>query len=347
MPVTVIVGGQFGSEGKGKVAYEFARMQHAAVAVRVGGSNSGHTVVDPIGTTHVFRHLPTGCLLPNIVSVIGAGSYVDPEVLISEIKRANLTPERLIIDENVVLISDRHKKSELDDDLRGQIGSTGSGTGAAVVSRIRRDGFLDFADAHPFFVPFIGNASSFLREKLRSGKRVIIEGTQGFGLSLLHSRHYPKVTSRDTTAAGFVSEAGVSPLDVDEIVMVIRAFPIRVEGKQSGILPHEISWEQLQVESGYPDLLVERTTVTQKIRRVARFDCAVVKESIVVNRPTKIVLNHADYFDFKSRNQRKITNLAHRGVAEISRSIGQTVDYVGIAPDILLEYCDVREGNKC
>ncbi|MCG8433688.1 MAG: adenylosuccinate synthetase, partial [Gammaproteobacteria bacterium] len=58
------MGGQFGSEGKGKVAHEFARMQRASVAVRVGGSNSGHTVVDPQGAPIVFRHLPTAAILP-------------------------------------------------------------------------------------------------------------------------------------------------------------------------------------------------------------------------------------------------------------------------------------------
>ena len=88
-----------------------------------------------------------------------------------------------------------------------------------------------------------------MREHLEAGQRIIIEGTQGFGLSLLHSKYYPFVTSRDTTAAAFVSEAGLSPLDVDDIVLVLRAFPIRVGGN-SGPLPNEIDWDTVTSESG-------------------------------------------------------------------------------------------------
>jgi adenylosuccinate synthase len=92
MPVSVVVGGQFGSEGKGKVALELARLRSAVAAVRVGGPNSGHTAIDVTGKTHVFRHLPTAALLPDVTCVIGAGSYVDPEVLLGEIARTNLPP---------------------------------------------------------------------------------------------------------------------------------------------------------------------------------------------------------------------------------------------------------------
>ena len=59
MPVTVVVGGQFGSEGKGKVAHFLVRHTGASVAVRVGGPNSGHTSYDDRGEPHIFRQLPT------------------------------------------------------------------------------------------------------------------------------------------------------------------------------------------------------------------------------------------------------------------------------------------------
>ena len=72
MPVSVIVGGQFGSEGKGKVAHYLAREQHATIAVRVGGSNSGHTAIDKFGVPRVFRVLPTPALLDDVTCVLGA-----------------------------------------------------------------------------------------------------------------------------------------------------------------------------------------------------------------------------------------------------------------------------------
>ena len=263
MPVSVVVGGQFGSEGKGKVALELARLRGAAAAVRIGGPNSGHTAIDADGKAHVFRHLPTAALLQDVACVIGAGSYIDPEVLLREIASVKLPASRVLIDPWAVLIEPEHREQERQSRLRERIGSTLSGTGAAVAARVQRDPDLRFAKDDPRLEPYIRPVKSWLRARLREGARIIIEGTQGFGLSLLHSEHYPHVTSRDTTAAAFVAEAGLSPLDVDEIALVIRAFPIRVAGA-SGDLPHEIDWETVTRESGSPVPLVEITSVTHR-----------------------------------------------------------------------------------
>lgn len=100
MPVTVIVGGQFGSEGKGKVAHALAREKGARLAVRVGGPNSGHTVIDPRGNALVLRQLPTPAILPDTICVLGAGSYIDPEILLHEIEQTGLSSGRLKIDPN-------------------------------------------------------------------------------------------------------------------------------------------------------------------------------------------------------------------------------------------------------
>ena len=127
--------------------------------------------------------------------------------------------------------------------LIGSIASTGSGTGEAVIHRIRRRRDLAFGKDVPELRPYISDTKAFLRKELLKNRRIILEGTQGFGLSLLHSKHYPYVTSRDTTAAGFIAEAGLSPFDVDDIVLTIRAFPIRVGGS-SGPLEFETSWVQ-------------------------------------------------------------------------------------------------------
>ena len=266
MPVTVVIGGQFGSEGKGKVAHEFARRHGSLIAVRVGGSNSGHTVIDSSGNVLRFRTLPTASILPGTISVIAAGSYIDPSVLLSEVAGTRVDPSRLLIDPNAVLITDDHKLSERDAGLRETIGSTLSGTGAAVISRLLRDGTAKFAGEDDRLKPFIQDVRKFLRDRIKRGDRIIVEGTQGFGLSPLHSADYPNVTTRDTTAAGFLSEAGLSPLDVDEVIMVLRAFPIRVAGN-SGHLPNETDWETIGKESGYDSDLTERTTVTEALSR--------------------------------------------------------------------------------
>ena len=270
MPVTIVVGGQFGSEGKGKVAHYLAKTMNADVAVRVGGSNSGHTVIDEFGMPRIFRHLPTASILNDVICILATGSYINLKVLYDEIKSTNLTPDRLIIDPQTMIISEDDIKNERKCGLTENIGSTASGTGKAVIRRVNRIKTTILAKDIDELKPYVKPAISFMRQILNNGKRIIIEGTQGYGLSLLHSTYYPYTTSRDTTAAGFLSETGLSPLDVDEVVLVIRTFPIRVAGN-SGPLEREIDWDQITMISNSIAPIIEYTSVTKKIRRVAHF----------------------------------------------------------------------------
>src|SRR5205823_7250190 len=105
------------------------------------------------------------------------------------------------------------------------------------------------------------------------------------------------VTSRDTTAAGFTSEVGLSPLDIKSVVMVIRTFPIRVGGT-SGPFANEISWEEIRKISGAPQAIPEYTSVTKKLRRVARFDLDAVKLACKYNRPTGLAVMGLDRLDY-------------------------------------------------
>jgi adenylosuccinate synthase len=105
------------------------------------------------------------------------------------------------------------------------------------------------AGEYPWLRKLLTDVSTEINDGLDQRRNVLIEGTQGFGLSLYHSDHYPKTTSRDTSAAGFLSEVGVSPRLVTDIVVVFRTFPIRVAGAQAGPLGDEITWEQIRAES--------------------------------------------------------------------------------------------------
>lgn len=336
MPVTVVVGGQFGGEGKGKVAYLLAQETNASVAIRVGGSNSGHTVISPSGTPIILRQLPTPALLPNVMCVLGAGSYINPGILFDEISRTGLSHDRLIIDPNAMIVTDKELNEEKNGTLRENIGSTLSGTGAAVRRRISRDSSVVLAKDDVRLKPFVRPAVPFLREKLSKGERIIIEGTQGFGLSLLHSTYYPYVTSRDTTAAAFVSEAGLSPLDVDDVVLVLRAFPIRVGGN-SGPLLNEIDWDTIAKESKNNEPIIEYTSVTQTIRRIARFGPEIVCQAITVNQPTRIVLNHLDYIDSNCKNYNILTLNASQFLEQIELQIKKKINYVGFGPTSLVD----------
>ncbi len=345
MPVSVVVGGQFGSEGKGKVAHFLAKEMKASFAVRCGGSNSGHTVINEAGDAIIFQHLPTAAILPDVKLALCAGSYIDLDILKREIELVNADSSRLFIDYDAVIITDECKKEEASTGLIDEISSTGSGTGAAVISRIQRKDSIVFAKDIDWLKPYLADVSSLLREALDSNERVILEGTQGFGLSPLHSRQYPKVTSRDTTAAGFLSEVGLSPFDVDDVVLVIRAFPIRVAGN-SGELPNEITWDELGKEAGYEMPFVELTSVTQKPRRVARFCPKVVKKAIQINKPTRIVLNHVDYCSptivsnvVKSLELNKI-------VSSFEKQISYSIDFIGTGQEVLVTRKLVRGGYE-
>ena len=81
MSVSIIFGGQWGSEGKGKTTYFFSKKLHASTVVRVGGPNSGHTIVDETGKRMAFQVLPVASVLEGVTCVLPAGSYIDLDIL--------------------------------------------------------------------------------------------------------------------------------------------------------------------------------------------------------------------------------------------------------------------------
>jgi adenylosuccinate synthase len=335
MPVSVVIGGQFGSEGKGKVSYYFAKKFEAVAVVRVGGTNSGHTVISKNGTKYIFRILPTAAIDPEIICILPSGSYIDTGILFSEIKRAGISTEKLKIDPYSVIIDQTMIDDERNSCLREQIGSTLSGTGAAVIKRLRRTEKITFAKDYVKLAPFIADTKALMRNFLDNKKHIIVEGTQGFGLSPInYSTYYPYCTSRDTTAAGFLMETGLSPFDVENIIMVIRAYPIRVSGK-SGMLPNETDWDSIKHLSGSTVDLTEHTSATNRVRRVAKFDAEVVKIAIQVNKPNIIVLNHADYIDYSCHDSDTIPATVEAFVKKISSDLNRGIDYIGTGEDVL------------
>jgi adenylosuccinate synthase len=335
MPVSVVVGGQYGSEGKGKVALHIARQSGARVVVRVGGPNSGHTGIDQTGRPWVLRQLPAAALASHAAIVLPAGSLIDPDILLIEVRQLDIEPERLIIDSGASVVLPRHRSEEVAEHLVERVGSTGSGTGAALRDRMSRNSKHvlagDYPPLKPFARPFV---AGLLRDFLKHQERVVIEGTQGFGLSLWHSTAYPHATSRDTTAASFLAESGLAPQDVDDVVLVIRSFPIRVGGN-SGPLENEIDWPTLAAEAGLPPSYVELTSATKRVRRVARFHPEIVRRAIVVNQPHRIVMNHLDYVDPAALTQ----GLSARGrdfLARVEEGIEREIDLIGLAPNTLV-----------
>jgi adenylosuccinate synthase len=341
MSLWIVVGGQFGSEGKGKISAFIAKRENIDICVRCGGPNSGHSFVDENGKTVILRQLPTGFISPKTRLLIPAGALIDPVVLRQEIEFLGLPASRIGIDRNCFMIEERDREKEHSLGLGERLSSTLCGVGAALGRRILRGDDAQLAkDAvlqHPWLAQYICHVSAEVNEKLDRGSKVLIEGTQGFGLSLYHSDYYPRTTSRDTTAAGFLSEVGISPRLVTDIVLVFRTFPIRVAGQQAGPLRDEITWDQLQRESGYEVSIEERTSVTQKIRRVARFDWDLAKRAASINRPTTLAINGLDYINASNRGVHRWTDLTPDARAFVDRlrdETGVPCDFLGVSPSV-------------
>ena len=303
--VIVVVGGQFGSEGKGEVTGYLAGLSHLAdedvVAVRVAGPNAGHTVTHPkTGDAIALRHIPVAAVThPEAMLVIAAGSEIDPEVLESEIRfledeYALDIRGRLLVDPAATMIDREYLLSEQEMATQGR--STGKGIGAARTARLMRRA-RTYGGQHSPSPGRGGVTAGIIRDELAGGVTVIVEGTQGYGLGL-HSPYYPFVTSSDCRAIDFLAMAGISPwapeVDLVSVWVVVRNRAIRIAG-DSGPLDNETTWEAL-------DIPPELTTVTRKVRRVGSFMPELVKAAILANGgpslTVKVALTHLDHEDF-------------------------------------------------
>ena len=333
MPLNVVVGAQFGGEGKGKIVSHLSIADDVDYVVRCGGPNSGHTV-DYRGFRVGLRMLPAGFVNENTKLMLAAGSLINPRILFQEMEHCKVDRSRLIIDRNACMISDGYSKEELELGLRSRIGSTASGTGIGVAKRALREPEVKLAKDLQALDPYIDNVSEKLNSALDENRKVIIEGTQGFGLSLYHSPNYPYCTSRDTTVAGFLSETGLAPSLVDNVIMAIRTFPIRVEG-DSGPLAKETDWETVRQSSGYPYPISEQTTATGRTRRVGEFDMDIVRVAARVNRPSQLALHGADYLGFENKGLVSYSNLSNRALDTVNlleKSLRVPVTFIGTGP---------------
>ena len=330
MPSTIVVGGQYGSEGKGKVVALTAGLRRESFVVRCGGPNSGHTVW--IGNERVvLRQVPAAAGNPNTLLLLSAGCAVDEEILFAEMERLSLPHDRVVVDPRAVLVTQKDKEAE--GGIVQTIASTGSGTGAALIRRMGRTSPACLAGSSEKLRALVRvePVASLLHSHLDKKGDVLVEGTQGFGLSLFHGPEYPHVTSRDTTAAGFASEVGLSPRQVDNIVLVVRSFPIRVGGP-SGHLADEITWADVRTESAAPTEIPEFTSVTRKLRRVARFDIDAVKVACQYNRPTSLAvmgLDRLDHANHRVREFGQLTGKALGFVHMLERETGVRAEWLG------------------
>lgn len=348
--LTVLVGGQYGSEAKGAIAAYLA--DEYGVHIRVGSPNAGHTIWWK-GAKHIMQSIPCGWINPNASIIIGRGALLNMKQLMKEIVHImQYYPDflnRLYIDPEAGILDEKFHQMEggTEGEMHKRIGSTGEGVGPARVARINRDKtefhqFKDVAEEYGLEKCLAVNTPAMIAKLQDDGVDIMIEGTQGAGLSLLHS-HYPYCTSIDTNASGIISEVGIAPSRVTNVIMVCRTYPIRVAGN-SGYMKNEITWEELDKRLG-KHIDKEKTTVTKKIRRIAEWDDELFAQSCILNAPTEIALTFANYIDPALEGSTSTEDLRNSKLMRefiFAHKLENKLAFVNTSPDTLI---DLRRTN--
>ncbi|KEQ56770.1 Adenylosuccinate synthetase protein [Marine Group I thaumarchaeote SCGC AAA799-E16] len=282
MTSTVVVGGFFGDEGKGKIISYLAIKDNPKVIVRGGaGPNAGHTIKDG-DKVYKVRMLPSGFLNKDAKVMIGPGVVINPEVLQKEIDDFGVTG-RAFIDKHCGVIEGTHLARDSKGELKEKIGSTGSGTGPANADRAMR--VLRLAKDFDSLSSLITDVPAEVNSALDKNENVLVEGTQGTFLSLWHGT-YPFVTSKDVTASGICADIGLGPTKVDEVIVVFKSYVTRVG---TGPLDKELSLEEAE-KKGWSEF----GTVTGRQRRAADFDFDLARRAIMLNGATQISITKLD-----------------------------------------------------
>lgn len=289
MPLTTVVGMQWGDEGKGRVI----DLLGGDVFVRMnGGPNAGHTIQPGLAVHQV----PPGVLVsPSAELVIAAGSVVDPAALVQEVRtlraRGASVDGRLFVSPRAHVITDAHR--ERDGVNVDRLGSTGSGNGPAYSDRHGRVGVPlgscpDWIRQLEREGVLVLDTETFLRTALEEEDDVVLLAAHGTMLDINFGT-YPYVTSSHCTAAGALVGAGLAPRDARDgvVVGVVKAYTTRVAaGPLRGA---GSAWGESVAEAGQ-----ERGTTTGRVRRVAPLDLGQLHYAAMLNRPDLIVLNKVD-----------------------------------------------------
>lgn len=335
--VDVLVGGQYGSEGKGQVAAYLS--PEYDLLVRVGGANAGHKVWTQDGPD-TFRHLPSGTNSCQAGLLLGPGAVIYTPELLRALADYRVGSDRLSIDPQAMIVEDIDRQREHKGKLVAEISSTGRGIGEATSRKVLRNNAnppVRLARDLGVLRPFIRPAGEVLEDAFAKRKRVFLEGTQGTGLSIHHGR-YPYVTSRDTTVSGCLADAGIGPGHVRRIIMVCRTYPIRVgdppgEGT-SGYMWRPIEADVIAERSKVPLSEIQETekgSVSGKPRRFGEFDWDLLRQSSRLNSPTDIAMTFADYLDVRNQDARRFDQLSQETILfieEVERAASAHVSLI-------------------
>ena len=324
MTSTVVVGGFFGDEGKGKIISYLAIKDNPKIIVRGGaGPNAGHTIRDG-DKVYKVRMLPSGFLNKDAKVMIGPGVVINPAVLHKEIQDFDASG-RIFIDKHCGVIEETHLERDSRGELKEKIGSTGSGTGPANADRAMR--ILKLAKDFDSLSSIVVDVPQEINSALSANQNVLIEGTQGTFLSLWHGT-YPFVTSKDVTASGICADVGIGPTKVDEVIVVFKSYVTRVG---TGPLEGELSIKDAE-EKGWSEF----GTVTGRQRRAADFDFELARRAIMLNGATQISITKLDVLFPDCAGETlfdKLSSNAQAFIKNIEDELNTPVTIIGTGPD--------------
>jgi len=325
VPCTVIVGGFWGDEGKGKIVSYLALKDKVDVCVRTGSVNAAHTVWVE-GKRYALHMVPSAFVYERCRLLIGAGANVHVAKFLEEVELTNVK-NRIGVDQQASIIEEKHAEQDRTSAHLKGLGTTGWGVGPAIEERVRRTAKL--ARDIPELQPYLTDVAAEANKAIDEGKKVLLEGTQGIMLSLFYGT-YPYVTGRDTSASAICSEAGVGPTKVDEVLIVFKSFMTRVG---AGPLPGELPKEEA-IKRGW----FEVAAGTGRERRSAPFNFEIAKRAVMLNGATQVALTKLDVVYPKCRGARKydeLTTDAKEFVREIERRLGIPVVLIGTGQEAL------------
>lgn len=326
MTSTVVVGGFFGDEGKGKIISYLAIKDNPKIIVRGGaGPNAGHTIRDG-DKVYKVRMLPSGFLNKDAKVMIGPGVVINPDILKKEIQDFNVSG-RSFIDKHCGIIEETHLTRDSKGELKEKIGSTGSGTGPANADRAMR--VLKLAKDIDSLSSLVIDVPQAINSALSANENVLVEGTQGTFLSLWHGT-YPFVTSKDVTASGICADVGLGPTKVDEVIVVFKSYVTRVG---TGPLENELSLKEAE-KRGWSEF----GTITGRQRRAANFDFNLARRAIMLNSATQICITKLDVLfpDCASKNSfDDLSKDAKAFIKNIEDELHTPVTIIGTGPDTI------------
>jgi len=336
--IDMVLDFQFGSTGKGLIAGYLAKRKSYDTAVCAFATNAGHTYIDAARGIHVMtQQLPTAITSDTVEHVLlGPGSAIHPQVLLDELERYSgyMKGKTLMIHPFAAVVTEEHAEFEIADG-RTKMGSTAKGVGEAYIERIRRhtDG-ANVAVARFKSTPleqYVVTQAEYT-QALLDAEAVMIEGAQGFSLSMYHG-FYPFTTSRDVTPWQVAADCGIpfSWASYIKILGTLRMFPIRVNNRNGSSGPPypdqgELNWAH------FPGVKPELTTVTKLPRRIFSFSRQQLAEAMIHCGgywDTQVFLNFANYGTNEEVEQ-LITNIETPGWAALN---APRVAFVGFGPD--------------